>query len=224
MEAKTIQLSGGSSMSTTRVNKERGFWSSFAPKYDTFMKRVGPSYERIVQLIENEVDPADYVLEAACGTGLISMRIAPYVGRYFGCDISPEMIEIARIKALSSGLSNIDFLVQDAYSLNFDDDSFDAVILANALHIMIEPEKVLANVSRILKSEGLLIVPTYLHGNSILSRVISSIMGVSGFRAYHRWSADTFEKFIESCGYTILRSIRIKDKIPLQYISAVKND
>jgi len=211
-------------MSIHRMDKERGFWSSFAPKYDTFMKRVGPAYERIVQLIENEVDPADYVLEAACGTGLISMRIAPYVDRYFGCDISPEMIEIARSKALSSGISNIEFSVQDAYNLDFEDDSFDAVILANALHVMIEPEKVLANIRRILKSEGLLIIPTYLHGSSLLSRSISSIMGLSGFRAYHRWSAESFEQFIEICGYTILRSISIKDKIPLQYISAVKND
>jgi len=217
-------MSGESFMTVQRVDKERGFWSSFAPKYDTFMKRVGPAYERIVQLIENEVDPADYVLEAACGTGLISMRIAPFVDKYFGCDISPEMVEIARSKALSSGISNIEFSVQDAYNMEFADDSFDAVILANALHIMVEPEKVLANISRILKSEGLLIVPTYLHGSGLLSRIISTVMGLSGFRAYHRWSAESFEKFIESCGYTILRSIRIKDKIPLIYISAVKND
>jgi ubiquinone/menaquinone biosynthesis C-methylase UbiE len=209
-------------MSIQRVDKERGFWSSFAPKYDTFMKRVSPAYERVVQLIENEVDPADYVLEAACGTGLISMRIAPFVDRYFGCDISPEMIEIARGKALSSGISNIQFSVQDAYNLDFNNDFFDAVILVNALHIMIEPEKALSEVSR--KSEGLLIIPTYLHGSGFLSRIISSIMSISGFRAYHRWSAESFEKFIESCGYTILKNIRIKDKIPLLYISAVKND
>jgi len=211
-------------MSVHRRDRERGFWSSFAPKYDSFMKRVGPAYERIIQLIENEVDPADYVLEAACGTGLISMRIAPFVERYFGCDIAAEMIEIAGSKALSSGISNAEFSVQDAYNLNFADDYFDAVIIANALHIMIEPEKVLAGVRPLLKSEGLLIVPTYLHGSSLLSRILSSIMGLPGFRAYHRWSAESFEKFIESCGYTIIRSIKIKDKIPLLYISAVKND
>lgn len=211
-------------MSVHRGDNERGFWNSFAPKYDSFMKRAGPAYERIVQLVENEVDPADYVLEAACGTGLISMKIAPYVDRYFGCDISPEMIEIARSKTLSSGISNIEFSVQDAYNLNFDDDFFDVVILSNALHIMMEPEKVLASVSRILKSEGLLIAPTYLHGSSMLSRTISSIMGLTGFKAYHRWSAETFTEFIESCGYTILRSIPVKDKIPLLYVSAVKKD
>lgn len=211
-------------MSSSREDKERGFWSSYAPKYDSFMKRVGPSYERIVQLIENELDPADHVLEAACGTGLISMRIAPFVERYYGCDISPEMIEIAKNKALSSGISNIEFSVQDAYNLNFEDDKFDAVILTNALHIMMEPEKVLESVSRILKSEGLLIAPTYLHGSSILSRIISYLMGLSGFRAYHRWSVSSFESFIESCGYTILRSIKVKDKIPLLYISAIKKD
>lgn len=224
MGAKTIPFSEERVMSVCREDKERSFWSSFAPKYDSFMKRVGPAYERIVQLIENELDPSDYVLEAACGTGLISMRIAPFVDRYFGCDISPEMIEIARSKALSAGIANIEFSVQDAYKLNFEDDSFDAVILTNALHIMMEPEKVLASVSRTLKDEGLLIVPTYLHGSSLLSRIISSVMGLSGFRAYHRWSAESFEKFIESCGYTILRSIKVKDKIPLLYVSAVKND
>lgn len=211
-------------MSSSREDKERSFWSSYAPKYDSFMKRVGPSYERIVQLIENELDPADHVLEAACGTGLISMRIAPFVEKYYGCDISPEMIEIARNKALSSGISNVEFSVQDAYNLNFEDDKFDAVILTNALHIMMEPEKVLESVSRILKSEGLLIAPTYLHGSSIISRIISYLMGLSGFRAYHRWSVSSFENFIESCGYTILRSIKVKDKIPLLYISAIKKD
>lgn len=224
MGVKTITCREGVRMGVSRVDMERSFWSSYAPKYDAFMKKVGPAYERIVQLIENELDPADCVLEAACGTGLISMRIAPFVEKYYGCDITPEMIEIAKNKALSSGISNIEFSVQDAYNLDFEDDKFDAVILTNALHIMMEPEKVLASVSRVLKSEGLLIAPTYLHGNSILSRMISCIMGISGFRAYHKWSVESFEKFIESCGYTILRSIPVKDKIPLRYVSAVRNE
>jgi len=208
----------------TREDKERIFWSSFAPKYDSFMTRVTPAYERILQLIENELDPSDHVLEAACGTGLISMRIAPFVQRCFCCDISPEMIEIARRKAFEAGMANIEFSVQDVYNLDFEDDSLDAVILANALHIMVEPEKALSSVKRILKSEGLLIVPTYLHGSSFLSRIISVLMGLSGFRAYHRWSAGSFTEFIENSGFVILRSIPVKDKIPLLYMSAVKND
>lgn len=55
---------------------------------------------------------------------------------------------------------NVRFWVEDATALSFEDNSFDdAVIISNALHIMPDPVKVLAEMRRVLKANGLLICP-----------------------------------------------------------------
>ena len=80
------------------------------------------------------------VLEVATGAGLIAINIAPYVRQIEATDYAPKMIEAARKKRVPA---NARFSVEDATALSFGDCSFDAVIIANALHIVPEPTKCL---------------------------------------------------------------------------------
>jgi len=153
---------------------------------------------------------------------LISLEIAGKVRAVHGIDISPKMVAIATKKAADRGISNVGFSVQDAYSLPFEDNCFDVVLAPNVLHIMIEPERALREIYRVLKKEGIFCAPTYCHGQSLFSGILSRLMGIAGFRAYHRWSSDTFAGFIEMNNFHITDSMIVKDKIPLFCFKAVK--
>ena len=50
----------------------------------------------------------------------------------------------------------------DATALPYADDSFDAVLIANALHVMPEPEKALREIDRVLRPGGILIAPNFM--------------------------------------------------------------
>ncbi|MCK5414121.1 MAG: class I SAM-dependent methyltransferase, partial [Thermoplasmata archaeon] len=125
---------------TERVRKERRFWSSVAPSYDSW---VGEAYEdqyRTFNLhLLDVVGPEDSVLEIGAGTGNITLHIAPHVRSIVGVDLSAEMVQVARKKCSSMGLSNVEFQVGDAYELPFEDGTFDKVVCVNVLQTMKEP-------------------------------------------------------------------------------------
>lgn len=88
------------------------------------------------------------VLEIATGTGLIAVNIADSVQSITATDFSPKMIEAAMKKRVPD---NVHFSVEDATTLSFSDQTFDAVIISNALHFMPDPGEVLKNIRRVLK-------------------------------------------------------------------------
>lgn len=105
----------------------------------------------------------------------------------------------------------------DAYNLDYEVESFDIVIASNVLHVMMHPERVLKSIHNVLKADGIFIAPTYCHGNSLISRIISMIMSIAGFKAYQKWSVTSFRTFLESNNYKIVDFEIIKDKIPLVF-------
>ena len=86
-------------------------------------------------------------------------------------DTSAEMLAEAKRDDRSAKLH---FFVQDMFRLSYADRSFDAVIVSNALHIVPQPEKALAEIRRVRKDDGVLIAPTFTHaGNSFFDQHFS---------------------------------------------------
>lgn len=220
----TRMLYKESIMDISRQNKEKNFWDKFAPKYDLSMKNAKkPTYDLLIRKIKTYLDTSKDVLEVAAGTGVISLEIAPYVNKVCGCDLSSEMIKVAGEKLKRLNVPNIEFSVQDAYNLEYERESFDVVIASNALHVMMNPEMALASIRTVLKPDGVFIVPTYCHGNSVKSRIFSAVMSLAGFKAYHKWSMDSFKIFLETDGYEIIEFELIRDKIPLAFAVVKKS-
>jgi phosphatidylethanolamine/phosphatidyl-N-methylethanolamine N-methyltransferase len=152
-------------MDTKRQKRERRFWDRFAGVYDLFiMKKSSEIYAKIVELILPELHPDWVVLDLAVGTGLLALEMAPRVQKVYGLDISAAMLGQAQAKAQERRIVNVEFQVGDAYQLPFAEASLDAVVISNALHVMLKPECALAEVYRVLKPDGACLSPPFVMG------------------------------------------------------------
>ncbi len=143
--------------------ENRAFWQKVAPGYDDL---VDDDYMTLVRRTVKDVGPADRVLDVATGTGLVALELSRQVGNVEAIDFVEEMIAAACLKAEEQGASNVNFSTSSAYDLNFQDHSFDAVIILNALHVMKTPKQALLESNRVLKPGGRLVCPTFCRGKT----------------------------------------------------------
>jgi len=95
-------------------------------------------------------------LDVATGRGEFIEMIRYLAGdgiKITGVDNSERMLKIAADK-----VQEVEFVKGDAYSLGFSDESFDLVCMSNSLHHFEFPEKVMSELKRILKPEGLILI------------------------------------------------------------------
>ena len=111
-------------------------WDLYAPIYKRAMKADQKVYDYMYARIP-EVLRDKEVLEIATGPGLLAKHVAPAAKRMIATDYSDGMIAEAK---KGENPANLTFEIADAMALPYDDDSFDAVLIANALHIVPDPE------------------------------------------------------------------------------------
>ena len=201
------------------MRKHRNFWDKNAGRYDRFMRKDRAAYDEMYAMIRPVVK-AKTVLELATGTGLIAKNIVNAAAHIEATDASPEMIAEAKRDNRSAKLH---FSVRDMFRLPYADKSFDVVIVSNALHIIPQPEKALAEIRRVLKNDGVLIAPTFTHGNSTLrGRLKLFFMKLVGFPLNSRWSSADYLAFLRQNGWTVRKSAVLKASFPLTYAECVK--
>ena len=211
-------------MTPSAKRDNKGFWNRYAKLYDFEINRFsGKAYAEMYRFMARCLTSEMDVLEVACGTGLIALNIAAFVRRVEATDFSPKMIKKAQAKGV---FANVRFSVEDATELSFADGSFDAVIISNALHIMPEPTRVLASISRVLKPKGLLIAPTYSHGHlsEATWNLNAKILKFIGFETYSRWTPEGYVEFIRQNGFQIETWQVLRAAFPLVYLEARKAD
>jgi len=93
------------------------------------------------------------LLDIGCGPGTITVEFADRLtpARVVGLDASAEVIE----KARQFERDNLEFVVGDAYSLPFDDDTFDIVHAHQTLQHVARPVDMLREMRRVAKPGGL---------------------------------------------------------------------
>lgn len=166
-----------------RIVKERKFWDKISRNYDKQTAiNDGELYNELIGLIKKSVKKEDVVLDVACGTGKISLEIAPIVRRVFGVDVSPKMIDIAVKKAGKEGFDNVEYCVADGYNIPYNYKSFDIVLCCNVLHVVRDPDAMLQEANRLLKYGGILITSTDCYS---LTRSLSAKIRTVMLRAAH---------------------------------------
>ena len=201
------------------MRSSQNFWDKNAGRYDRFMRKDAAAYERLFELLRPVVRRKT-VLELATGTGLIAKNIVSSAAHIEATDASGEMIAQAKRDSRSAKLH---FSLQDMFHLPYADGSFDVVIVANALHIVPQPEKALQEIKRVLKEDGVLIAPTFTHaGNSFSGKVKAFFMKLAGFPLHSRWTSEEYLRFLRQNGWTVRKSAVLKASFPLTYAECVK--
>ena len=97
-------------------------------------------------------------------------------------------------------------------------DSFDVVLIANALHIIPDPEKALQEIDRVLRPGGILIAPTFVeHQTGVGSRFWSGILKLAGIKFEHQWKAQEYLEFLEENGWSVVFSKELSARISMMY-------
>lgn len=139
------------------------------------------------------------VLDVGTGTGQLALLLAEEGAReVVGIDISPAMLEAAELLRLSTrtpAAKRVSFRLAPAHALPFRDERFDVVVCRLLLHHSHKPQIILAELARLLKHNGVLIVADLLSAddpvkratqNAIEEKRNSSHAGVFGVEQYRK--------------------------------------
>ena len=136
--------------------------------------------------------PGDKVMDLGCGDGFLAGKVAA-----MGCDVTGVDASEAQVGATEK--RGIRAVVGDGESLGFLDE-FDSVLSNAALHWMLRPEKVIANVWRNLKPGGIFVGEMGAKGNvSTVVETLSSLLERRGHNSerYNPWYFPTEEEYNE---------------------------
>jgi len=126
------------------------------------------------------------VLDLCCGTGDLALGIAARAGgktEITGYDLNPQMLGVAREKAVRKGFQQIRFLEGDAGQMPFADASFDRITIGFGFRNLTwenpDADRHMAEMSRVLKPGGRLLI--------LESAVPPNRLVEVGYRLYLRW-------------------------------------
>ena len=191
------------------MDNNKKFWEKVAKLYTPLQEKSNKEiYGVVINRCEKYIDSEKRVLELACGTGQFTFSLCSKAKLWEATDFSGRMVEETEKRSETVLFNNADargrlkFSVQDATNLPYDNSSFDVVMIANALHIMPEPEKALAEIKRVLVPGGILIAPTFVYEGKI-NKFRMFIINLAGFKTFHKWNKKQFQTFVESSGLNI---------------------
>lgn len=138
-------------------------YSSFKRFHEVMAEDSGQSLvpallETVLPLVDGLVDKMEQgidVMDIGCGRGLALMRMAKAFpkSKFVGYDLCDDTVAFATQEAKARGLSNLSFEVRDVSALG-DVEKFDFITAFDAIHDQAQPQTVLNNISKALKSTG----------------------------------------------------------------------
>ena len=190
------------------------FWDRVAGVYDLFVNVYNrKAHHELCHMIKELIEPEDEVLECACGTGMLTVGIAERCKLLVASDFSSEMISKARKKCTE--FSNITFEQADILDLPYPDESFDKVIAANVIHLLDDPNKALSELNRVCKTDGILIIPTYMNKEKTgEASGFSKAIGKAGADFKRQFTFSSYPRFFKDAGYTVVDCQLIEGRVP----------
>jgi ubiquinone/menaquinone biosynthesis C-methylase UbiE len=134
-----------------RRTKSEEFFSSSAGQWDRLREELFGERVHMSALL-GLLDERWRVGDLGCGTGAIAEILAPLVAEVVAVDSSAAMLQAARRRL--KGRPNVDLRRGHLESLPLDAGTLDAATMVLVLHHVSEPEEVLAEVRRVLKPQG----------------------------------------------------------------------
>jgi demethylmenaquinone methyltransferase/2-methoxy-6-polyprenyl-1,4-benzoquinol methylase len=145
-----------------KSSRVREVFKSVAPSYDLMNDLMSGGLHRLWKKFTVDlarVKPGERVLDVASGSGDLAMAFARQAGaaNVWQTDINEAMLKVGRDRLLNAGLATPNALC-DAERLPFASDAFDLVTVAFGLRNMTHKDLALAEMTRVLKPGGRLLV------------------------------------------------------------------
>jgi ubiquinone/menaquinone biosynthesis C-methylase UbiE len=175
---------------------------------------------RLVELAD--IQPGQKVLDLATGTGMVAIEAAQIVGEegyVIGIDIATGMVELARQKVAQLGLSNLEFQVADAESLDFSEHSFDIIFCSSAFIWMSDLVGSLKHWHRLLKPGGVIAFHAFADTAFFAGVVSQQVLEKYSVSLLLSKPTGTVDKCQDLLGQAGFESIDIKTEPDGNYIS-----
>ena len=149
-----------------RLHRSQNYFETVAGDWE----RIRKSYfdDRVTSIAIEKLLPLGLVLaDIGCGTGTLTLELARFARRVVGIDLSREMIRQARRRAKEKQINNAEFRLGDALRLPLESQSLDAAFCVMVLHFVTDPQAVIAELSRVTRAGGSVIVVDLVSHNQI---------------------------------------------------------
>ena len=189
------------------------FWDKISPLYDLFENIYNHKvYAGTGKKVAEFIDPADEVLECACGTGAITVCIAEKCRRLIATDFAPGMLKQAARKCRK--FSNVRFKRADITRIKCRNDRFDKVVAGNVIHLLPDPAKALAELERVVKPGGRIIIPTYINMSKRSAGLAVKFVEFLGADFKKQFDMDSYREFFNEIGYRDVEYYVVDGRMP----------
>ena len=189
------------------------FWDKISPLYDLFEKVYnGKVYSGTGAKVAEFIEPNDTVLECACGTGAISVSIAPKCRRLIATDFAAGMLRQAAKKCRK--FENVVFRRADIMALKCKDNRFDKAVAGNVIHLLPNPEQALHELERVVKPGGRIIIPTYINMSKGTGTAAVKFITLLGADFKRQFDLESYKQFFADMGYANVEYHVVDGRMP----------
>jgi ubiquinone/menaquinone biosynthesis C-methylase UbiE len=160
------------------------------------------------------------VVDVGCGTGNLRSLLnddALRMDGYVGVDLSPEMLRVARGKA-SGGAGKTGFVAGDAGRLPLRDGSFDTAVSASALHYWDDAGAGLAEIRRVLRPGGCLLLLDWLR-DPLPMRLLNAWMRITRVQYRRMYLRAELEAALAAAGFRVAAQAQVSAGGPWRLIA-----
>jgi len=188
-------------------------WDRVAPLYDVAVGALNrAAYRDTGRAVAKLIRSTDRVLECACGTGAIGVAVAPACARLVATDYSGGMLAQARRKLARYDNSVVE--QADITALPYADDSFDAAIAGNVIHLLPEPGEALNELERVVEPGGLIIIPTYVIPKKRVYALFLRVVSRFGVKFQEHFDLESYRAFFTRLGYRGVTYRVVRGRVP----------
>ncbi len=142
---------------SVRAARTESWFDSLGPEWDALRKVFNDEALR-ARAISRLVPPGLRVCDVGTGTGVLALELARLGLEVVAIDRSPNMLDAARAKLEGAGIPGVELRRGDAADLPLETDTVDAAFAHMVLHYLASPSDALAEMARVVKPGGLVVV------------------------------------------------------------------